>query len=378
MAETDNLKLYKADPVADADKTFNIDTMLNNNWDKIDAAVQDVKNDVSNIDLSKITPESIGAETPAGAQEKADAAAAASVPRVGAANKEGTLAVIADAATLNLYGFTHSYMTFSLGDARHGYIGPSDPDDLSKLNIVSEKGDLRLYSKAGSMVTLNDRDVLGEIDSLKQSGVSAKQAVVDAINAQGGQASTNDTWEVLSQKIRAISTGIKNNYMLLYYRYFLDGDTAPVFTHGWAQGYISGNTGNNPDNSTVRVYPDNGFVNVHAGNRRQPGRAQVITQQPVDLTNVGYIEFGIDPYATKYKQGLYVTVGVTPTLNPAAINYSRYSRFDLGSLADKQTVSLDVRDLSGMHYVGMDTEATVFDMYVDYVNFFAVRLIQGR
>ena len=34
---TRNMNLYKADPVADANKTFNITTMLNDNWDKIDA-----------------------------------------------------------------------------------------------------------------------------------------------------------------------------------------------------------------------------------------------------------------------------------------------------------------------------------------------------
>lgn len=35
--ETEHLGLYKYDPVADAAKTFNISTALNNNWDKIDA-----------------------------------------------------------------------------------------------------------------------------------------------------------------------------------------------------------------------------------------------------------------------------------------------------------------------------------------------------
>ena len=35
---TNNLKLYKADPVADGNDTFNIDTMMNDNWNKIDAA----------------------------------------------------------------------------------------------------------------------------------------------------------------------------------------------------------------------------------------------------------------------------------------------------------------------------------------------------
>ncbi len=33
---TPNKKLYKADPIEDAKDTFNITTMLNDNWDKLD------------------------------------------------------------------------------------------------------------------------------------------------------------------------------------------------------------------------------------------------------------------------------------------------------------------------------------------------------
>jgi phage-related minor tail protein len=36
---TPRLNLYKKDPVADANDTFNIQTMLNDNWDRIDANV---------------------------------------------------------------------------------------------------------------------------------------------------------------------------------------------------------------------------------------------------------------------------------------------------------------------------------------------------
>ena len=35
---TTNLNLLKKDPAADASDTFNIKSMLNDNWDKIDAA----------------------------------------------------------------------------------------------------------------------------------------------------------------------------------------------------------------------------------------------------------------------------------------------------------------------------------------------------
>lgn len=38
-SSTPFLKLYKKDPIADAKDTFNIQTMLNDNWDKADTAM---------------------------------------------------------------------------------------------------------------------------------------------------------------------------------------------------------------------------------------------------------------------------------------------------------------------------------------------------
>lgn len=58
-SNTKNLGLYKVDPKVDGKKTFNIDTMLNENWDKIDEAVsnvsvpvQSVNNKTGNITLT--------------------------------------------------------------------------------------------------------------------------------------------------------------------------------------------------------------------------------------------------------------------------------------------------------------------------------------
>lgn len=135
---------------------------------------------VKDIDLSKITPESIGAakqedltahvrdntkhvteaernawnekETPSGAQQKANAAENnaknASLPRTG-----GTVT-----------------------------------GDLTVTNTLTAAG----------------RNVLWEIDSVKQSGVNAKQGTVDALNAQSVAASMNDEWPTLHTKIRQI------------------------------------------------------------------------------------------------------------------------------------------------------------------------------
>ncbi|MBZ9615283.1 hypothetical protein [Clostridium estertheticum] len=55
---TTNLALYKADPLTDKDNTFNIKTMLNDNWDKIDAKTKSITDSVDlanqNIEKSKI------------------------------------------------------------------------------------------------------------------------------------------------------------------------------------------------------------------------------------------------------------------------------------------------------------------------------------
>ncbi|WDF49919.1 hypothetical protein PQ460_18265 [Paenibacillus sp. KACC 21273] len=45
-SNTDKLKLLKVDPVADGEQYFNIDTMLNDNWDRVDTYAQDMTNKV--------------------------------------------------------------------------------------------------------------------------------------------------------------------------------------------------------------------------------------------------------------------------------------------------------------------------------------------
>ena len=45
-SNTENLGLYKKDPIADAQDTFNIKTMMNDNWDLIDQFAGDTKADI--------------------------------------------------------------------------------------------------------------------------------------------------------------------------------------------------------------------------------------------------------------------------------------------------------------------------------------------
>lgn len=50
-SNTPNLGLLKKDPITDGNETFNIQTMLNDNWDKIDEAVGKVEEGLNNISI---------------------------------------------------------------------------------------------------------------------------------------------------------------------------------------------------------------------------------------------------------------------------------------------------------------------------------------
>lgn len=47
--KTPNLDLYKVNGATDGNDTFNVDVVLNDNWDKIDAAVGKIKEDIGNV-----------------------------------------------------------------------------------------------------------------------------------------------------------------------------------------------------------------------------------------------------------------------------------------------------------------------------------------
>lgn len=50
-SNTTNLNLYKKDPIADKDQTFNITTMMNENWDKIDQNAGQTATQLAQIEL---------------------------------------------------------------------------------------------------------------------------------------------------------------------------------------------------------------------------------------------------------------------------------------------------------------------------------------
>lgn len=236
-SNTPNLNLLKKDPLTDGNETFNIQTMMNDNWDKIDTAVKKVQDDVANIDpdipdasttqkgivqLSSAT--NSASETLAATAKAVKTVADASLPKTGGtvsgnltvSGTEVVNGVLTASVGISSFGRIISKADISyvakragarsfahhISDASDYYLVPSntadsDDYDFSK-GMLIRGGDTKIIN--------NGRVILDEIDSLKQSGVNAKASIVAAINAMGVAATTEASYSELSNKIRSINT----------------------------------------------------------------------------------------------------------------------------------------------------------------------------
>lgn len=90
-SNTPNLNLLKKDPVTDGNDTFNIQTMMNDNWDKIDAAVGQLEEDMNEVNIP-LSDETNGTRSSVAGSEKAvglvmQAASAANLAAATAQNR---------------------------------------------------------------------------------------------------------------------------------------------------------------------------------------------------------------------------------------------------------------------------------------------------
>ncbi|WP_268623898.1 hypothetical protein [Paenibacillus alvei] len=167
----------------------------NENYRKIDTAISKIK----------VTPEEIGAETPAGAQKKADTAES---------NAKAHANTVAGQAETNAK------------NASLPRTGGTINGDLAVTNTLYAAG----------------RNVIAELDSVKQSGVDKKNRVAGAINAKDVPASAADDWDALIYKIGLIQTPRGTTNM------------PPNF---WSKfGVVSGT----PDGPQGRLYFQNGKI----------------------------------------------------------------------------------------------------------------------
>ncbi|WP_127538096.1 tail fiber protein [Paenibacillus illinoisensis] len=95
-------------------------------------------------------------------------------------------------------------------DARVAAVSAAATDATNKASTVIS--DAKRYSDGlvGELFNLQTsakNNTVAAINELFQSGVSAKQLIVDAINVKGGNASTEDTWAVVSSKVNLLTNG---------------------------------------------------------------------------------------------------------------------------------------------------------------------------
>ncbi len=150
-SQTPNLDLYKVNGETDGNDTFNVDVVLNDNWDKIDAAVGQIQEDLGNVTVPDASLTQKGITQLSSATDSTSEAMAATPKAVKSAYDRGSAGVTAAATA---------------------------------------------QSRADSAYS--------EATAAKQLGVEQKANVVAALNSIGVPASTSESWAQLIPKISAI------------------------------------------------------------------------------------------------------------------------------------------------------------------------------
>lgn len=255
-SNTPNLNLLKKDPMIDGDDTFNIKTMLNDNWDKIDAAMGQV--DIPDASLTVKGKVQLSSATDSAAENQAatpkaikDAALQAksytdqqislvtetgipklvSYPLLVTATADNqkvfeipldlfdantdTLLVAINRAVLDATQYT---VTNTVRDGAGQVTQRAKINLLSGVTATSEvtmvvlknvpigpDGAINGGVLATGSVPINRVDGLQDkLDQAFQAGNERKKEVVDALVALGVSASTNDSWDTLISKMATV------------------------------------------------------------------------------------------------------------------------------------------------------------------------------
>lgn len=234
-SNTEHLNLLKKDPVADGNETFNIETMLNENWDKIDAAVGQVREELQDIDIP-LSDATDGTRSNVAASEKAvgqvmsaatsaqdtanaaNTAAAAAQARADSAFQLGVERKNEVVAALNSMGVSAS--TSESWDSLIGKMAAI----INRGGQVITPGTTNKAIPAGyhngsgyvvgepNLIAGNlpkDKTFWGIVGALERMTTAEKQAIANAITGKGVVASASDTNAILAQKIGQITTQLK-------------------------------------------------------------------------------------------------------------------------------------------------------------------------
>lgn len=265
-SNTPNLNLHKKDPATDGNDTFNIKTMLNDNWDKIDTAVKQVQDELDNISVPAASTTQAGivqltnatnstSETMAPTAKALKSVADASLPKTGG-TISSDLAVKGSISTIgNVYIRKNDQLgsapaiSLAIGDSDTGLDWKRDgaldfyTNNWPAAYIVNEaNGASRGLWARVSDASNTAYHVADEIKNLKQSGVNAKDGVVSALNAKNIAVSTSSSWSELAQGIKSIKPVTKegnvvrhpDSYVgsdgLIHYQFVAAGNSSKTWT----------------------------------------------------------------------------------------------------------------------------------------------------
>lgn len=133
---TTALDLYKIDPIADGNSTFNMETILNNNWDKIDTKYDELDNTVNqnsdkinqNTNITTVLGSDIGDKTKLKTIDKSNV--------VNAVNEVSThMADIAQDVTNNTNAIATKENTLNTDQKRKISLSTTNPSDGSNGDI---------------------------------------------------------------------------------------------------------------------------------------------------------------------------------------------------------------------------------------------------
>lgn len=205
-SKTPNLDLLKKDPVADGNDTFNIETMLNENWDKIDAAVGEVREELKEVHVPSATLTEPGIVQLSSATNSSSEALAATPKAV----KSAYDAAVAAQATANAANSAAAAAQNTANSANSAAASAQNTANTSSSAAASALARADAANNAigplSVLLTGDKSSAVAAINEVFTSGVNAKKGIVEVINAMGGRASTTDTWTTLATKIQQIST----------------------------------------------------------------------------------------------------------------------------------------------------------------------------
>lgn len=262
--KTPNLDLYKVNGETDGNDTFNVDVVLNDNWDKIDAAVGNIKVDIPDASLAEkgivqLSNATNGTRENVAVTEKAvnDAALQAksytdqqislvtetgipklvSYPLLVTATADNqkvfeipldifdantdTLLVAINRAVLDSTQYTvTNTVRNEAGEVTQrakitllsGVASTSEVTMVVLKNVpIGPEGTINGAVMAVNSVPINRVNGLeDQLDEVFQSVSDGKTAIAAAITDKGVAASGSDTFPVLADKIGQITTGIKS------------------------------------------------------------------------------------------------------------------------------------------------------------------------